>query len=72
MLDVIHAFETACGHEISYEVLPRRAGDIAEFYADASKAQTELNWTAEYDLARMCEDSWRWQSQNPDGYGNAE
>lgn len=72
VLDVIHAFEAACGHAIPYEVLPRRAGDIAEFYADASKARDELGWTAEYDLARMCEDSWRWQSQNPDGYGNAE
>ncbi|WP_288070623.1 UDP-glucose 4-epimerase GalE [Adlercreutzia caecimuris] len=72
VLDVIHAFEAACGHAIPYEVLPRRAGDIAEFYADASKARDELGWTAEYGLARMCEDSWRWQLQNPDGYGNAK
>ena len=72
VLDVIHAFEEACGHDIPYEVLPRRAGDIAEFYADATKARDELEWTAQYDLARMCEDSWRWQSQNPNGYGDAE
>lgn len=71
VLDVIRAFEAACGHEIPYEVLPRRAGDIAAFYADASKARDELGWVAEYDMARMCEDGWRWQSQNPDGYGDA-
>ncbi len=71
VLDVIHAFEAACGREIPYQVLPRRAGDIAEFYADATKARDELDWTAEYDLVRMCEDSWRWQSQNPDGYGDS-
>ncbi|MEE0706660.1 MAG: UDP-glucose 4-epimerase GalE [Adlercreutzia sp.] len=69
VLDVIHAFERACGREIPYEILDRRPGDIAEFYADASKARNELGWTAEYDLARMCEDGWRWQSQNPEGYG---
>lgn len=69
VLDVIHAFEQACGRPIPYEVLPRRAGDIAEFYADATKAHDELGWEALYDLARMCEDSWRWQSMNPDGYG---
>ena len=72
VLDVIHAFEAACGHEIPYEIMPRRAGDIAEFYADATKARDELGWTAEYDLDRMCEDGWRWQSQNPNGYGDAE
>ncbi|WP_302961335.1 UDP-glucose 4-epimerase GalE [uncultured Adlercreutzia sp.] len=72
VLDVIHAFEAACGHEIPYQVLPRRAGDIAAFWADATKAHDELGWTAEYDMARMCEDSWRWQSQNPNGYGDVE
>ncbi|WP_300628413.1 UDP-glucose 4-epimerase GalE [uncultured Adlercreutzia sp.] len=71
VLDVIHAFEEACGHEIPYEVLDRRPGDIAECYADATKARDELGWTAEYDMARMCEDAWRWQSQNPEGYGKA-
>lgn len=72
VLDVIHAFEAACGHEIPYRIMARRPGDIAECYADATKARDELGWTAEYDMARMCEDGWRWQSQNPDGYGDAE
>lgn len=68
VLDVIHAFERACGHHIPYEVKPRRAGDIAENYAACSKAYNELGWAAQYDLDRMCADSWRWQSGNPDGY----
>ena len=68
VLDVIHAFEKACGHDIPYAVLDRRPGDIAACYADASKARDELGWVAEYDMARMCEDGWRWQSQNPNGY----
>lgn len=72
VLDVIHAFEAACGHEIPYRIMARRPGDIAECYADATKARDELGWTAEYDMARMCEDGWRWQSQNPNGYGDAE
>ena len=72
VLDVIHAFEAACGHEIPYAVLDRRPGDIAACYADATKARDELGWTAKYDMARMCEDGWRWQSQNPNGYGDAE
>ena len=72
VLDVIHAFEAACGHEIPYRIMARRPGDIAECYADATKARDELGWTTEYDMARMCEDGWRWQSQNPDGYGDAE
>ena len=68
VLDVVHAFEKACGHEIPYEVKPRRAGDIATNYAACNKAADELGWTAQYDLDRMCADSWRWQSTNPDGY----
>ena len=68
VLDVIKAFSKACGHEIPYEIKPRRAGDIATNYAACDKARDELGWTAEYDLDRMCADSWRWQSQNPDGY----
>ena len=68
VLDVIHAFEKACGHEIPYEIKPRRAGDIAVNYAACDKARDELGWTAQYDLERMCADSWRWQSTNPDGY----
>ena len=71
VLDVIRAFERACGHEIPYEIKPRRAGDVAENYAACDKARDELGWTAEYDLDRMCADSWRWQSTNPDGYATA-
>ena len=69
VLDVIHAFERACGKELPYKICPRRPGDIAENYASCEKAREELGWTAEYDLDRMCADSWRWQSANPDGYG---
>ena len=68
VLDVIRAFEKACGHEIPYEIKPRRAGDVAENYAACDKARDELGWVAQYDLDRMCADSWRWQSGNPDGY----
>ena len=71
VLDVVHAFERACGKELPYEVKPRRAGDIAENYAACDKARDELGWIAEYDLDRMCADSWRWQSQNPNGYSTA-
>ncbi|MEG1493056.1 MAG: UDP-glucose 4-epimerase GalE [Gordonibacter sp.] len=71
VFDVIHAFERACGRTLPYEVKPRRAGDIAENYAACDKAHNELGWTAEYDLDRMCADSWRWQSGNPDGYATA-
>ena len=68
VFDVVHAFERACGREIPYEIKPRRAGDIAENYAACDKAREELGWVAEYDLDRMCADSWRWQSMNPNGY----
>ena len=71
VLDVIHAFERACNKTLPYHVKPRRAGDIAENYAACEKAHSELGWSAEYDLDRMCEDSWRWQSQNPEGYTTA-
>ncbi|MCM1082069.1 MAG: UDP-glucose 4-epimerase GalE [Clostridium sp.] len=69
VLDVIKAFGKACGKEIPYEIKPRRAGDIAACYADPSLVKTELGWEAEYGIEEMCEDSWRWQSANPDGYG---
>ena len=68
VLEVIHAFEDACGHEIAFEIKPRRAGDIAENFANADKAKAELGWVAERDLAQMCADSWNWQSNNPDGF----
>ena len=72
VLDVVKAFSKACGKELPYEIKPRRAGDIATNYAACDKARTELGWVAEYDLDRMCQDSWRWQSMNPDGYATAE
>ncbi len=68
VLDVVHAFSQACGKEIPYQIKPRRAGDIAVNYAACDKARDELGWEARFDLARMCADSWRWQSNNPDGY----
>ena len=70
VLDVIHAFEKACGKEIPYEIKPRRAGDIATCYADPTKAKKELGWVAEYGIEEMCEDSWRWQTMNPNGYAD--
>lgn len=68
VLDLIHAFEKANDIKIPYQIDSRRAGDVAVCYADPSKAQEELAWTAQYDLEDMCRDSWRWQSQNPNGY----
>ena len=68
VLDVVKAYEKACGREIKYEIKPRRPGDIATCYADASKAREELGWEAERGIEEMCADSWRWQSGNPDGY----
>ena len=68
VLDVIHAFEKACGKKIPYVIDPRRPGDIAECYADPSKAKRELGWEAEYGIEEMCADSWNWQQKNPDGY----
>ncbi len=68
VLDMVKAFEKASGREIPYEIKPRRAGDIATCYADPAKAKAELDWEAQYGLEEMCGDSWRWQSQNPDGY----
>lgn len=68
VLQVVAAFEKACGRKIPYEIKPRRAGDIATCYADAAKAKKELGWVAERGLDEMCEDAWRWQSGNPNGY----
>ncbi|MCI8633318.1 MAG: UDP-glucose 4-epimerase GalE [Lachnospiraceae bacterium] len=68
VFDVIHAYEKACGKELPYQVVGRRAGDIAFCYGDASKAERELGWKAQYSIEDMCADSWRWQSQNPNGY----
>lgn len=68
VLEMIHGFEQASGRRVRYRIGPRRPGDIAICYADPSKAELELGWKAEYDLARMCLDSWSWQMKNPDGY----
>ncbi len=68
VLDVLHAFEKACGKTLPYELVGRRAGDIAACYADPEKAAKELGWRAEYGIDRMCADAWRWQSQNPNGF----
>lgn len=70
VLDIVKNFEEASGCHIPYVIKPRRAGDIAECYADPSKAERELGWKAVYGIKEMCEDSWRWQSNNPDGYNS--
>lgn len=68
VLQMIEAFSKACNKEIPYSIKPRRAGDIAECYADAALAKKELNWEAQRGIDEMCQDSWRWQSKNPNGY----
>lgn len=68
VLDMLKAFENASGKTVPYEVVARRAGDIDACYADPSYAAKKLNWRAEYKLDEMCEDTWRWQRMNPDGY----
>ncbi len=70
VMEVLRAFEAACGHDIPYEIAPRRAGDVAVCYADPEKAARLLHWHAEKDLADMCRDTWRWQSRNPKGYSD--
>ena len=68
VLDVIHAFEKACGHKLAYSIKPRRPGDIAACYADASKAKRDLGWSAKLGLDDMCASLWKWQTMNPRGY----
>ena len=68
VLELIAAFSKASGKEIPYAIVPRRPGDIAACYASPAKANSELGWIAEKTIAEACEDSWRWQSQNPEGY----
>ena len=70
VLQVLHAFEKACGKTLPYEIKPRRAGDIATCYCAPEKAKRELCWEAEYGIDEMCADSWRWQSMNPNGYND--
>lgn len=68
VLDMLKAFERACGQTLKYEFAARRPGDVASCYADPTRAEQELGWRAELDLSAMCNDAWRWQSQNPSGY----
>ena len=70
VLDIVHAFEEATGKRVSYKIVERRAGDIATCYADATKAKEILGWQAEYTMVDMCRDADRWQSMNPNGYGD--
>jgi UDP-glucose 4-epimerase len=68
VLELLHAFERACGHDLPYEIVARRAGDIATSYADPTRAHDELGWHAVHGIDDMCADTWRWQSRNPEGY----
>lgn len=68
VLDLVKAFGKACGHDVPYRFAPRRPGDIASCYADATKAKEELGWTAEHGIDEMCASSWNWQTKNPNGY----
>lgn len=71
VLEIIKTFEEANGVKVNYEIGPRRAGDLPEVWADASKAAAQLHWQARYTLADMCRDAWSWQSKNPAGYDKA-
>ena len=68
VLEIIKTFEAANGVKVPYVIGPRRAGDLPDVWADASKAATQLHWQARYTLADMCRDAWSWQSKNPEGY----
>jgi UDP-glucose 4-epimerase len=68
VLELIAAFSKAAGKEIPYQIAPRRSGDVASCYATAEKANQQIGWTAEKSIEEACEDSWRWQSQNPNGF----
>ena len=69
VLEIVHAFSKACGHDIPYVIDPRREGDLPYFWADAAKAWEVMGWKTELGIDEMCRDSWNWQSHNPDGYG---
>lgn len=68
VLEMVKAFEKACGKEIPYQILPRRAGDLPAFWADASLADKELDWRVSRGVDQMMRDTWNWQSKNPNGY----
>lgn len=69
VLEMLKGMSEASGRELPYVIGPRRAGDLAEIYADPAVAKKELGWVAEKGLKEMCDDAWRWQKQNPNGYG---
>ncbi|GHA73888.1 hypothetical protein GCM10009007_13810 [Formosimonas limnophila] len=71
VLEMIAAFEQASGQKVPYDICPRRPGDVASVYADASHAREVLGFETAFDVADMCRDAWRWQSQNPHGYGDS-
>jgi UDP-glucose 4-epimerase len=68
VLEMIRAFEKASGKPVTFEIVDRRAGDLAEYYADPKLAKNILGWEAQLGIDRMCEDAWRWQNNNPNGY----
>ena len=68
VLDMVNNFSKASGREVAYEIAPRRAGDIASCFASTEKAEKELGWKAKKGLKEMCEDTWRWQKNNPNGF----
>ncbi len=68
VLDIVKAFEKTSGRKIEYKIVPRREGDLAICYSDPSKAMKELSWKAERGIEKMCEDTWRWQKNNPNGF----
>jgi UDP-glucose 4-epimerase len=70
VLEMIHAFQAASGQPISYDIAPRREGDVARSLASVEKAKRLLNWQAELNIDDMCASTWAWQSQNPDGYSS--
>ena len=70
VLELVHAFERASGRTIAYDILPRRAGDLAKSYANVERAHQDLEWAATRSIDDACRDSWNWQSKNPDGYNN--
>lgn len=68
VIEMVRAFEAASGKPVPYEIVPRRPGDVAQCWANPTRAEQDLHWRALYELPRMCEDTWRWQQQNPHGY----
>ena len=68
VLELVHAFTSSTGVDIPYKIVDRRPGDIAECWADPSKARTMLEWSAEKSIDDICTDAWRWQTKNPNGY----